>query len=342
MEDQTYKPLNFLSVLKFLYRWKYYFAIVLLITGVVTGIAVSPLVTTPKYESEALFYPTNIGSLSKNLLDETTGKEFNYMDIGGEDEIEQYLEILQSMKIKNHIRDKFNLFEHYNIDRDKKGAYHKFDNKYYSNIEFSKTQFMAIEVTVQDEDPEMAAKITNEIVSSLDSFLNEMKQKKALKALTIVQKTYENQKRRISEVTDSLQTLGSRGIFDWQQQTRALIENYGRARIANNQAFAEETQNQLKEFGKYGPILHELSHIHKANADRLSMLRERYLKIKADAEEKLSHIYWLKKGYASDKVASPNRLLVMVVALLGVFLMACVVFSFIDNYGRFKQALNEE
>lgn len=339
MEEQTYKPLNFLSVLKFLFRWKYYLIIVLVATAVITGIIVSPLVTTPKYESEALFYPTNIGSLSKGLMDETSGRELNYMDIGGENHIEQYLEILQSMKIKNHIRKKFNLFDHYNIDLDKKGAYVKFDNKYSSNINFSKTQFMAIEVSVEDKDPEMAAKITNEIVHSLDSFLNKMKQEKAQKAMEIVRKTYQDQKNEISRITDSIQTLGEMGIYDWQQQTRALLENYGRAKVANDQLFAEETQNQLDKFGKYGPIIHELSHAHKANTERLSVLRERYLKIKADAEEKLSHIYWLKKGYASDKIASPNRLLVLVVSLIAVFLLACVAFSFIDNYERFKEEL---
>lgn len=339
MEDQTYKPLNFFTVLRFLFRWRYYLATVLIVTAIITGIMVSPLVTKPKYQSKSTFYPTNIGSLSSNLLEDNPAKEYNYMDIGGESQIQQYLEILQSMRIKKYIREKFNLFQHYGIDKSKKGAYAKFENTYSSNIEFSKTQFMAIEVSVEDKDPKMAAKIANEIVYAVDSFRNEMKQEKAQKALNIVKKTYELQERKISELTDSLQALGDKGIFDWQQQTRSLVENYGKARISNDQDFLNELENEYDKFGKYGPIQHELSQATKFHLERLSVLRDRYLKIKADAKEKLSHVYLLRKGVASDKVHSPNYMLVMVVALIAAFLMSCIVFSFWENYSRLKGAL---
>ena len=84
-----------------------------------------------------------------------------------------------SEPIRTRIIEKYNLMEHYEIDPEEKYPLTQLYEMYKSNIKFSLTEYMSVEISVMDSDPEISAAIANDISDLVDTVFNSMKKKRA-------------------------------------------------------------------------------------------------------------------------------------------------------------------
>ncbi len=73
------------------------------------------------------------------------------LEFGEDEQAERMLQILNSNRIRDKIIQKFNLMQHYNIDPNYKYKYTRLYNEYENKVNFKRTQFMAVKISVYDE-----------------------------------------------------------------------------------------------------------------------------------------------------------------------------------------------
>lgn len=284
----------------------------------------------PLYESTAIFFPTPIGGVSKSLLSQNGDKE-DFLQLGDEEVVEQYLQILSSDIIRNKIVKKYKLFEHYKINKKGKYPYTKLDKIIKDYITFSKTRYQSIQVDVLDPDPVYAANIANDIVNYLDSMVNEMQHQRAYLAYKEVEKKYFELQDEIASYQDSLSKIGKKGIVDYESQSKSLTEAYSNALLKNNKVALSVIKKQLDTLAKYGPTYNSLTNYLIFQREQLSILRTKYIEAQVNAELKLPHKYVVKKAQIPEKKAYPIRWLLVVIIVTSSLVLAIFILLILEK-----------
>jgi capsular polysaccharide biosynthesis protein len=292
------------------------------------------LTITPRFKSRVIMFPAASVSVSKNLVETSvvTSDTKDILTFGEDEEAERLLQILYSDKIRDHITQKFHLMEHYDIDTNTaKYPYTLLVNKYKSNVKFRRTEFMSIEIDVLDTDPQMAADIANDIASYVDSVYYQIKLARAYDAFLIVAKEYDDSKKMILQLTDSLTKIRSRGVFDYKSQSEGLNKAYAEALGAGKFEVANIIKKQLDIVAKYGGIYVELDYKLEWEVERNALLKAKLAAAKVNLESTMSNVFIVDRANKSERKAVPKRTLIVIVSTLSTFILALLLLLIIDN-----------
>lgn len=311
---------------------------ILIITtlGIIISIIVS-LIITPKYESTVILFPAKSSSVSQTLL--TQGRSNNnLLELGGENEVEQLMQILKSQKIKNKIISKYNLFKHYEINPSTKYPKTTLFNRYKKNIKIKRTEFMSIKINVLDKDPKIAANIANDIANLIDTAMREMKIDRAREAMNIVKKRYQSQEKELDSLDAKLKKIRMLGINNYESQARAYNEAYSLAIAEGKVNGAKKLKEKMKLLSKYGGTYVRLrDEIYRANR-RKTELEQKYNEAKIDAKLNMPNKFIVDRATISEKKAYPIRWLIVVISALSTFIFSILTLLIIDSVKtlRFK------
>ena len=194
------------------------------------------LTITPKYRSHVTLFPVASVSISKNLVETEviTSDTKDILTFGEDEEAERMLQILNSDQISSHIINKLNLLEHYDIDTANKFKNTILQEKFSGSVSFRRTEFLSIEISVLDEDPQMAADIANGIAAYVDTVYFNIKKTRAVEAYNIVERELGNSKLMIDQFTDSINIIRNYGIHEYKTMSESLNLAYGEALAVNN------------------------------------------------------------------------------------------------------------
>ena len=169
MIENNNQNVDFNSTNFFLFLWNWRkILIIISISAAIISAGASYLIT-PKFKSTVVLFPTSTNSISKALINSNPGNNQDILEFGEEEQAEQLLQILNSSKIRDKVIERFNLAEHYEIDTNSKFKNTLLIKEYSENISFKRTEFMAVEITVMDKNPQKAADMANSISNLLDS-----------------------------------------------------------------------------------------------------------------------------------------------------------------------------
>ncbi len=332
-EMRDFDSTNFIV---FLFRWRKLLLIIAGIAIVASVIFSSSFFITPKYKSTVIMFPTTTSSISKALLTDNAGGNQDIMQFGAEEQAEQLLQILNSNKIRARIIQKYNLMTHYDVDPESDFKYTNLFKEYESNISFRRTEYMAVEISVLDKDPQTAADIANDIASLLDSTKNKMQKERAIKGYKIVETEYNRLKKEISEMEDSLTVLRKLGVNDYETQAEAYNTQLAIALAQNNASGARALEEKLKNLSEYGGAYVSLRDALEYEKKQLSMLKTKYDEAKVDAEEELPNKFIVNSAYKAEKKSYPVRWLITAVSTLAALLLAVLVIIIIENLKKQK------
>lgn len=297
--------------------------------GITVGIAVVvstvvSFVITPKYRATAVLFPAPATSISKSLI----GLNQNNTDrsIFGEDqEVEQLLQVLNSDELKTRITKKYRLIEHYELDSTSKQLKYELNKKFKKNISFGRTQYMAIEISVLDTDPEKASAMANDIAFMIDSVMNRMEKERAVKAYDIVKAQYEIRSQELDLICDSMREIMQHGVYNIAAQSGSLYRVYGQALLKGNSKATAEIEKKLDVLAKYGSQYISLENWIENQSQQLSLLSTKLKEAQVDAEQTLTHFYIVDKAYTPDKKAFPQRSLIILISALSTLVFAVVM-----------------
>lgn len=287
-----------------------------------------------RFKSTVVLFPAASVSIAKNLV-ETSSISMDSRDIlsfGREEDAERMLQILHSNQIKDYIVKKYDLMSHYEIDMNPKNfPYTKLDNKYKGNIKFRRTEFMSIEISVLDEDPQYAADIANDIAAYIDSTIHNMQKDRAIEAYKIVEKEYLLSQKHIEHLSDSIQKIRSLGVIDYESQAAALNEAYAAALSNGNNSAAQTISRRMNTLARYGGVYVELSKKLESEIERLGMLKDKYAAAKINVEQTVPQIFIVDAASKSERKAEPKRSIIVFVSTVTSFAMALLLLLIVDN-----------
>jgi len=301
-------------------------------TAFIASIIISLLIT-PRFRSQVILFPAASISVSKNLVETAviTSDTKDILTFGEDEEAERLLQILKSDQIKRHIIDRFHLMEHYEIDTTNKYKNTILHEKLEGNISFRRTEFLSIEISVLDEDAQMAADIANGIAGYIDSVYFNIKESRAKEAYAIVEREYINSRKFIEQLTDSLKKIRSLGIHDYESMAEALNTAYGEALAAGNSRAVNIIEDKMDLMSKYGGSYVELSYRSEWEIRRFSELRSRFAAAKVNLESTMTNVFIIDYATKAEKKALPHRSMIVIVSTFATFSLALLLLLIVDN-----------
>lgn len=308
----------------FLYKWRMPLFIIMVAAVAGSWFFTLPWFITPKYKSTVIMFPVSSSSISRSLLDEQSVKGQDITALGEDDQAEQLLQILHSNKIRDQIVNQFNLMNHYGIDSSSKVKYSRLFKEYEENISFRRTEFMAVQITVYDTDPQLAADIANTIAALVDSVKNNMLRQRSVKGYQVVKAEYEAMKAEKDKIVDSLVKLGSLGVNDVENQSQVMNQQFAIALMNGNRTAQAALQKKLDILGQYGGIYMALKNALEFKTEQLILLETKFKQAKVDAEESLPQKFIVSDAFKAEKKSYPIRWLIILVTTFSALFMALI------------------
>ncbi|MCS6904038.1 MAG: Wzz/FepE/Etk N-terminal domain-containing protein [Bacteroidia bacterium] len=159
--QETSGPLNLFTLLPILWPWRKHIIVVTFIATLLGILISSPLVIRPKYRSELILYPPNTNS-ARQIIEKD-------VEFGSETDADEYIQLLQSVALRDSLAKRFNLLQHYDIDTTEEYFREDFIYEYNQNISFEVTRYNSVKISVLDTDPFLAAQIANAIPQIADN-----------------------------------------------------------------------------------------------------------------------------------------------------------------------------
>jgi hypothetical protein len=320
MENNAYS-FNFVNLLRFLVRWYKHLLIITFLAGLLTFI-VCKFMIAPKYQSTVVFYPSTNNSISNALLPGATGRERDVLAFGAEEEAEQLLQLLKSEKLKWDIINRYHLMEHYRINPSQKNAYTVLSRTFDNNVNYRRTEYASLEISVDDEDAQLAADMANSIGNMLDTVKMNIQREWAVKALKIVDEQYQNKKKQIEIIQDSLKVLAALGVYNFEEQSRGLA-----------QVGASADPKTVAALKQYGSVQFSYQERLRLESEALGELQNKYEKAKIDAESFLPCKFVVNSAGKSDEKVYP-RTFVTTLAVSFTTLFMCILALIAIEYFR--------
>jgi len=135
---------------------------------------------------------------------------------------------------------------------------------------------------------------------------------------------------------DSLKTINSYGVFDYESQSEVTTEQYAIAISKNDQRAIKSLEEKLQIIGKYGSAYVSLRDNMYMQRKQLNLLKSKYDESKVDAEQVLSQKFVVSNAYPAEKKSYPIRWLIVVVSTMAALLIAVIAILLIENFKQFK------
>jgi uncharacterized protein involved in exopolysaccharide biosynthesis len=226
--------------------------------------------------------------------------------------------------------------EHYKIDSSSRFKNESLYKEYDRNITFRRTEYMAVQISVLDKDPQVAADIANKIADLLDSTKNQMQRQRAYSGYLIVESEYNLLKDEVAKITDSLVAIGKLGVNDVEYQSQALNTQMAIATSKNEKSAIIALQKRLDVLGKYGGIYMSLKNALEFKTHQLTLLQAKLKEAKVDAEEDLPQKFIVNNAYKAERKSYPVQWLIVLVSTFSAFFLCIIVIIMVEKISTYE------
>jgi capsule polysaccharide export protein KpsE/RkpR len=313
MDSQFYQ----INLLQLLIKWKIHLIIISLAAIILSSIFSGPAFITPKFKSYAVVYPANISSYSD------------------ENETEQMLQIMQSKDISDSIIERFNLPDHYGIDRNYKYFYSTLMWEYSKNVKVSKTPYEGVSIEVKDKNPEIASNIVDAMLYFYNLKVKSLHETKFGEVVRMYERAILKKESYIDSLKNRLGELGTQyGLLDYEAQSEQVTKGYLRTIDGSGSSYVRDSKlEELKSnIEKKGGEIILLQNLINYEAENFADLKYNYEKAVMDYDRQFSYVNEITKPYPADKKSYPVRWLVVVISALAAFFLALIVILILENF----------
>lgn len=295
---------NSSNLLRIFMKWKFHILIITFLGMIIIG--ASTYLINPKYKSEAIVYPINLGQFSD------------------EEHSEQMIQILNSRNISDSIIKKYNLPKHYELDT----AYKHFKSVLYEiyggNVSVSKTQYDAVQIKVLDTSPDTAALIVSSIIDFYNLKVREIHKLKEKEAMDL--SFYEMN--RWKKVSDSL-NIEIEKISGKKYKTKS--KGIQKTKNNKNYNYNRKVTSQINIIDNSGGKLLALDIEYIDALDKYNKYKVLYSKHKLEYNKKITYASVVTSPYPTDKKSSPKRIVITLMGGFSVFFLTLLLIGFIEN-----------
>jgi len=268
----------------------------------------------PKFKSQAIVYPSNLGEYSE------------------ESPIEQMMQWFESRELKENVINENDLAKHYdiNVEEDKLGEYYLF-LEFDENVKISETKYESAQITVTDTDPEKAFKIVNSVINNFNKVVREEHRRRAKEDLITVETQFNRIKKDLDSVSTELKKIRKDfNIINYGVQSEEVMKGYLRTFDGAN-----KTSSNTEEILRLKKNLEEKGGDFITLDQRVYQLLQAYQYweaefIKADKTytREMTYTNLVSKPTISHKKVYPIRWLIVALSTFGSVFFAFIVILF--------------
>ncbi|MEM6319653.1 MAG: hypothetical protein AAF960_18415 [Bacteroidota bacterium] len=350
---------NLLDVLQTLFRWWKTIAYVCL--GVGIGAALLSLLLPNYYESTTTFYANSIDQAKPGQIFGTSTREVEFY--GDDRDNDRLLTIAESNDLKDYMIEKFGLYKHYDINPTGEKAAYKVRLKFNKHYTVTKTKRDAIELSIEDEDKELAANMVNAVRKKVDELAVEVVSKQLQKIQKNLETNITQKEKQLAVIGDSIRLLRNRyGIYSTESQGEGLasqildtesqlvraeaklnafkaiptITKDSLAQIAANVAGYKSQLAVLKErTAAYNEGLSQVLILERSERDmsnKLSTEKVQLNQLKTVLNTQISAINLIEAGAIPIIKSRPKRSVIVISAVLVTFIFSVIGIILFETY----------
>lgn len=293
-------------------RWIYKHIIPLLIVQVITMVLSvifsSPYFIPKEYKSYAVVYPSNMS------------------DYSHESPMEQMMEFLNSIDIKNDVIDKFNLRKHYfTFSLAGEATYEKLYHEYDRNVVISPTTYRAVELDVYDVSPDTAYEMVNYILDVLNKKILQVQKEKAVEVANMWKAQLDLKQHQIDSMADISKQLSRQfGLLQDGNQSKEVSKAYYQVLASKGINRADEIENQMKNMEEYDLPYRMINERIAAAVNDENALGVRYEEAMKDVNKHFTYWNLVSAPYKDDSYCYPLRKLIVLSACFAALLFSIV------------------
>ena len=340
MQNTKNKKSRSLNIVVLIVRWWK----VLLIVGVVSALlsaGVSMLIT-PRFKSSVILMPTASNALSQMVMLSNNNERLDATQFGDDVKIDQMLQILNSREMKQHLIEKFNLAVHYDIDSNSKYWKTRLYKAVTGACQFSRTDFLGVQISVIDEDPQFAADMANEIADYYDVLKRKIIKQRTEEGFTIIQKEMEKMEETVAMLVDSMSSIMSHGVYDYESQSERLMQQYAKDVASGNGAAVNRIKNELRILEEWGPAYISVRDRILYMKEGQMYLQQKLQAMRADADYALPQKFIVESAIASDKKEYPKRLTIIIMTTICALALALLLIICQENIKQVYAAVKKD
>jgi uncharacterized protein involved in exopolysaccharide biosynthesis len=325
------RSLESTNLLIMLYFWRKPILKVSLAAAVIS--AVVSLIMKDRYKSTVVMYAEQQHSFGAQLLEEEGG---DLLTLGEERDAERLLQIINSDKVRNKIVEKYQLWDVYEIERDRKGVVALIAQEYSENVYAQITKFGSVEISVLDESAERARDMANDIALFTDSLANKLRSDRAMTAVKHVETSLKIAREEVRIMEDSMKIFKDLGFYSYIDQIAALTEMYGTAIAEGHPERAQLLKNDMNTLSQYATAYTNLEGRLNAGYEKVNILRKRYDLMQIDVESSIPAMRIVDAASAADKKKYPIRWLIVTLSTMSAFVFTFITLIIMDNFKKLR------
>lgn len=358
---------NLLGILGSIYRWRKAIRNILLVTLV--GSIGAVLMMDNYYKATTIFYPASPELASPELIFGYTSQVTQYF--GSDRDLDRIAEIANSMEVVDAMVSNFHLFQHYGIDSTSQKGRFLVRETFRGLYSAQKNKNDAIELSVEDTDPQLASDIANAARDKINEIGQRLIKKSQATLLITFEDNMNRKKKELGILADSMEKMqthyrlynsGTQGEQLSMQLGDAESEiTRGKARLevldnnplipadtiqyikANVRAYEAERKKLLsnttdgehltiKQYNEGLPKISVLADLHFQGRKQLSFDQERYNQIKSAYNTDIPAIQLLEPAEIPLAKNRPKRSIIVVAALIAAFLFSVLGILLVEGY----------
>lgn len=316
------------TLLSKLIKWRKQLLIYTIVAAILSGLV--SFLMPKQYKSTVVVFPARHFSTSKLLLEQNTGNQEDYMQLGDEDDAEKLIQVLNSDALKLKVAKVFDLYKRWKI-KDTTFAYHYLKLKWEEMVVIKRTEFNSIKIEVYDYTANNSAQLANGISDYCDTVRNEMTRRVSGQALKIVKEAYDNTLTMMRQLEDSLQTLRQLGVLDYKSDVEAYTKSYAKAIEKGNKTAILELEKKLDILKKYGGAYLYVNENLKKYRFKYPVLKAKYDDELMNYRENLPFKFVVEKARPNEYKAKPKRLIIIGLSSISAFILTFLILLFKEN-----------
>lgn len=323
---------NSFSLINYIWQRRKLFLILCGTAAVFSFFFSTSLFIRPQFKATTIIYAPRTNAVSKIINNQNNANDrLDIKAYAHEEETEQMMQILNSREIKDMLIERYDLANYYGIETTSRGWQAKLYETLDGFLQIKRTQYGAISITVTDWDPNQAAQMANDIASELDTIKNKIEHLRAAAAVRALenQVAFAEEQRKIIE--DSLDVLAQNGVFYYDTQAERVIQQYAIALAQGNMAGVQRLQKEIEKLEKWGNIAASLRTERITISEEIAYTKLRLLDAKMDMSAIMPVKFVLEKAVAPDKKSYPKKLIIVIIATIGTFIITLMTLLFVDK-----------
>lgn len=274
------------------------FAVVGVVSLLLSGVLSGPTFVKPRYLSSSIVYPVNLQSYST------------------ETRTDQLLQLLESNSIRDSLINKFDLLTVYEVDTANAGSYFLLYNEFNDRVTISKTRYESVQIEVEDEQPQRAQAMVLEMIDQLNLLARRLQREKSVELLQIAERAMAHEKYKLDSIELKLSKMRhDYGLLAYDQQSEELVKGYVKA-LGTSTAKANEIKKLMESLGEKGGEFRTLTALSDAFRNNYDRLLTGYEQAVNDVTKELTYTNTIVYPELPDKKVYPIRWLIVALSVL--------------------------